>query len=226
MENSFERNELYLKRALNSSKGSVEQKKYAKLALAEYDACEKIQIFNPGTADAGNVEITVHFMYMRSVMMAMTDQPEETIKVTTKTLSLTDKYPDYLDFHQIREVKSAQAEAYSELGKWEEAVKIYQGLVIEFEERGTFPDGDMIAGMCRALYEQHEYHAAIKIGTYGTNHYRSAPGIRKYLALSQKALGNIDEANITISRAILYEQQWNKDNLEQNKQILRELNNH
>jgi len=72
-----------------------------------------------------------------------------------------------------------------------------------------------------------KYDKAIKIGSIVTKEgNRSTPRIHKYIALSQKALGNIDEAKITITKAILYELQWDKDNLEENKQLLRELNNH
>ena len=46
----------------------------------------------------------------------------------------------------------------------------------------------------------------------------------KYLALAQKEKGCIDGAKKTMSRAILYEMHWDKDNLRQNKQLLRELN--
>ena len=50
---------------------------------------------------------------------------------------------------------------------------------------------------------------------------RARPGVHKYVALSQKALGNIDEAKKTVSRAILYEDHWDKVIMQENKQLLR-----
>ena len=50
-------------------------------------------------------------------------------------------------------------------------------------------------------------------------------GVHKYVALAQKALGDIDGARKTISRAILHEEHWDKDNLRENKNILKGLNN-
>ena len=54
---------------------------------------------------------------------------------------------------------------------------------------------------------------------------RSRPGVHKYVALSQKSLGDIDAAAKTVSRAILYEEHWDADNLQKNKELLWELNN-
>ena len=79
--------------------------------------------------------------------------------------------------------------------------------------------------LSRALYEMGKYDDAINRAStlieLGCYH----PGSHKYLALSQRAKGNIDEAKKTLSRAILYEWHWEMDNLQNNKQLLRELNN-
>ena len=224
---SLDRSMLYTKRAMQSPKGSEEQKKYARLSMAEYDNAEKVfNVKGKGNNLADNGEMDVGGMFMRSVVVALSGQPEETIKITNKTLSLNERYPGYMDLYQVHEVKNSQAKAYSELGKWEEAEKIYTSIYKECMRRNKVHNGSLLVGMCRALYMRKKYDKAIKIGTMVTKDYRSTPGIHKYLALSQKALGNIDEARITITKAILYEQQWVKDNLEENKQILRELNNH
>lgn len=218
---AFERNTLYTNRALNSPKGSGEQKKYAKLALAEYDAA--VKLFNE---EDGGVE-HLRSMLLRSMMAAMTGQPEETIKITNKTLSMSDKHLGFLNFEQVTQVKNVQAEAYSELGKWKDAGKIYTSIYEEYMRRRKRPFGNIFAGLTRALYMGKEYDKAVKIGLSGTtSEQRCYSEIHKYLALSQKALGDIGEAKITMKRAILYEERWNKDNLEKNKQLLRELNNH
>jgi len=224
---SLDRNMLYFKRAMQSPKGSEEQKKYARLAVAEYDTAEKVfNVKGKGNNKADNGEMDVGGMFMRSVVVAMTGQPEETIKITNKTLSLNEKHPGYMELYQVHEVKNSQAKAYSELGKWEEADKIYTSIFKECMRRNKVPNGNIIVEMCRALYMTKKYDKAIEMGTMVTKCYRSTPGIHKYLALSQKALGSIDEAKKIMHRAILYEENWNKDNLEQNKKLLRELNSH
>ena len=220
VEKSLERNQMYSRRAMHSPKGSEERKKYAKLALAEYENSEKVLNLETEAKE----EFLVQSLFMKSNLAAMSDQPEKTIKFTNKTLSLNDKYPGYLDFDQMMAVRSDQAEAYSKLGGWKEAEKMYAVVFAEHMRRKEIPNGNILAGMIRALYMRKEYDRAIDIGNMPRN--RNTPGIHKYLALSHKALGSIDEAKKIMHRAILYEEHWDKDNLEENKQLLRELNNH
>ena len=80
-------------------------------------------------------------------------------------------------------------------------------------------------GCCQALYELGKYDEAIEYGNMAIEVNRSLPGKHKYVALSQKANGDIDAAAKTMSKAILYEEHWDTDNLQKNKQLLRELNN-
>ena len=124
----------------------------------------------------------------------------------------------------MESLKCAQAEAYVALGKWEEAGKIYKTLYNTYLQSG----GHNIAvpmGLARTKYELDKYDEAIEIGSVATKEFRQFPGVHKYVALAHKAKGNIDEAKKTMSRAILYEYQWNKDNLQKNKELLQELNN-
>ena len=76
----------------------------------------------------------------------------------------------------------------------------------------------------RALYETGEYDKAVELGNKAIEKLRCETGVHKYVALSQKAKGDINEAKKTMTRAILYEENWKKDNLRQNKQLLKELN--
>ena len=81
-----------------------------------------------------------------------------------------------------------------------------------------------VIGTCQTFYETQRYDDAIEVGNLAFETFRFIPGVHKYVALSQKAKGDIDDAKETISRAILYEKHWDKDNLQKNKQILKELN--
>ena len=80
-------------------------------------------------------------------------------------------------------------------------------------------------GLARTKYELVKYDEAIEVGSVAIKEFRHFPGVHKYVALSQKAKGDIDEAKKTISRAILYEEHWDEDNLQTNKELLQELNN-
>ena len=115
------------------------------------------------------------------------------------------------------------AEAYSTLGKWDKVKSIYNGLFL-MNSFGHMSEACAIyTGYSRALYETGEYDKAVELGNKAIEKLRCETGVHKYVALSQKAKGDIDGAKLTMSRAILYEYHWDKDNLQMNKQLLREL---
>ena len=220
LDKATERGKLYLGRAMTLPKGSEEQKKYAKLALAEYDS--SVDLFNLEDAP---MEVHLSNLYVRAMMMSRADiMPEETIKTTKKILSLHEMYPDVLDFDQKDNIMTWQADAYLECGKLNDAKEGYRSLYMEHMLRGTTPHIYSVMNLCRVYYEMHDYQNALDKGNVTLKRFRHMPGIHKYVALSQKAKGDIEGAKKTISRAILYEEHWDKDNLQQNKDILRELN--
>ena len=172
---------------------------------------------------------TENFMYtqilfLRVSMLSMADQPDDTIRNADEFLLLNEKHPGIMTFGQVAKAKCWQAEAYSDCGKWKEAVTIYKSLFREHKQRCKNPYFGITMGCSRALYEIGKYDEAIEIGNAAMESIRSYPGVHKYIALSHKAKGDIDEAKKTISKAILYEEHWNKDNLQKNKELLRELN--
>ena len=225
----------------------------------------------------GDEESQMNLLHERARMMAMADQPEEVITVANEFLLLNKNYPGigYFSFGEVAQVKHWQAQAYSDCGKWKDAVKSYKSLIGEHKQRGEasspspslFPstisstllrlaavlgfslwrDGkwkdsakiynslvkehtqrgaDMILiDYTRVLYELRKYDEAIEFGNMAIELNRSRPGVHKYVVLSRKANGDIDEAKKTMARAILYEHHWDEDNLQKNKQLLRELNN-
>ena len=217
-----ERAKLYSERAVASSKGSEDRKKYAKLAVAEFESL--MEILNP---DEDKVMSFKNVFMTKALMITMADQPNEAIAVTTEFLLLSEKYPGTLGSEELSQVKIWQAEAYLDCGKWKNAIKIYKSLIKEFKQHGYIPYALVFIGYSRALYELGKYDEAIEFGNmaFRDEMMRSRPGVHKYVALSQKAKGNIDEAKKTVSRAILYEKHWDKVNMQENKQLLRELNN-
>ena len=157
--------------------------------------------------------------------MTFADMPEETIKVTKELLSLHKTYPDVLDFDSKAQIISLQAGAYLECGMLNNAKEGYKSFFMEHMLQGKQPKARSVMNLCRVYYEMHDYQTAVVMGNMAIKTSRYIVGVHKYVALSQKAKGDIDDAKKTISRAILYEEHWDKDNLQQNKDILRELNN-
>ena len=78
-------------------------------------------------------------------------------------------------------------------------------MIKEYKQRGKIPDEVIIMDYSRALYELRKYDEAIELGNMAIELNRSRPGVHKYVALSRKANGDIDEAKKTMSIAILYE---------------------
>ena len=217
-EKAAERMSLYSKRAEASPKGSDECIKYAKLALAENQAIFELM-------EKDELELLVGMKYIRAELTSMTDQPLETIKMTKELLLLYKKYHGILNFDRVADTKCLLAEAYAARGKWDKAVEIYRSAYESYVQNEETPGIFFIVGLCQALYERRMYDEAIKMGKeVGIDMAREWAGVHKYVALSQKAKGDIDGAKLTMSRAILYEEHWDEDNLQNNKQLLRELN--
>ena len=215
---AVERATLYIERTISSSKGSDEQKKYAKLALAELDAI--FELLNPE-----DEQTHVRMLFWRLTSLSMADQPEEAIQVAKEFLLLNEKHPGISSFDNILQAKHYQAQAYSDCGKWKDAVKRYNSLIREQKQLVGNPGLAILMDYCRAMYELSKYDEAVEYGKLAIELNRSLPVVHKYVALSHKAMGDIDAAAKTMSRAILYETHWDTDNLQKNKQLLRELNN-
>ena len=164
----------------------------------------------------------MNMLFLRAAMLSMVEQPEA-ITVTEELLLLNEKHPGILDFGDVSRVKHWNAQAYSDCGKWKDAVKSCKSLIREHEQHGGYPYALVFIDYSRALYELRKYDEAIEVGNMGIKVRRYQSGVHKYVALSQKANGDIDEAKMTMARAILYEYHWDEDNLQKNKQMLREL---
>jgi len=78
-------------------------------------------------------------------------------------------------------------------------------------------------GLSRCYYEMGMYDKAIQSGMGALEMNRHFPQAHKYVALSQKAIGDYDAAKATMSRAVLYEAPWEDKNLELNKALLRQI---
>ena len=218
---ALERSKLYFDRAAVSPKGSEEQQKYAKLSLAELDSLIELE-------DADDTQLNMIILSTRLNTMSMAGQPEEAIKVAEEVLSLVKRGPIFSSDEEMEKhictIRERQAEACLDCGKWNDAAMIYTELFNKKYQLGVI-NRHFIKGLIQANYELGKYDEAIEMGNVKIKKFRHSPGVHKYVALAHKAKGNIDEAKKTMSRAILYEYHWNKDNMQKNKELLKELNN-
>jgi len=225
VEKSMERGTLYIRRAQNSAEQSVERKRYAELAIAEYEA-SFCQIYS-------DEDYNTQHLYAKAMIFAeFLDEPEATLDIADEILLACKRNQTRkLSEDNLFQLKVWRADAYSKIGECCKASEIYAALrkhIMSHKDPSTRPLIFEIAlGQCKCSFELGDYDMAIENGTIAVSRCRDFPGAHRYLALAQKAIGDIDAAKRTMSRAILYEQKWNDGvNLQQNKQILRDLRNH
>jgi len=140
-----DRMKLYVDRAYASSKGSAEEQK--KYALAEIDSLNEL-------LDASdNQALHILVLHSRASLMRLTDQPEETMKITKEVLSWS-KIPN--------NVALWQADAYLEWGKLNDAKQAYTSF-LEHKQWGKYPKS-ILSWICAKSYEMHDYDTVIKRG--------------------------------------------------------------
>jgi len=255
LKTTIERGTLYSKRAKALPKGSAEQTKYAKLAVAEFDSVLDV-VGDKELADeervnnlmarfavlkmtgevrkpCSDIEFRLTMLYEKGEMMALLmADPKAMIKMSTEITSLSELYYAILSREEEYRVKRWKAQAHAALGEWDKAVDDYLSLMKEDlkETKGGGVNIVTVLGVMRSSYEM------AQSGTYDSRGFdlaiktcelpyhcqaRHWSGVHKYAALSHMAKGNMEEARKTIIRAILYEEHWNTDNLEENKRVLR-----
>lgn len=214
---SAERFMTYLNRAHKLAKGSAEQKKYAELAIAESNAT--LSAICGDKTDM--VRTRAFFLYQQAEALSLADKPKEMLDVTEKILSANKRHK--LDDEKLFKTNIWMAEAHLALGEFTNADDIYNSLGDSDPMDDPHHMQLIFMGMCRTCYELGEYDFAIFHGQMGIRNNRGYQGVHKYVALAQKAKGDIDAAKTTMSRAILYEARWDEGNLNQNKKLLAEL---
>ena len=118
--------------------------------------------------------------------------------------------------------RMSKARAHIGLEQWETALGMYQILNEDCKERHQQYCCAIAAGISRAQYELQNYHEASLEGARAAyRHNRYHARVHKYIALSQMKLGDIAEAKKTITRGLLYEEQWNEENRKENEEVLR-----
>ena len=123
------------------------------------------------------------------------------------------------------EIQFLLAQAHEAQLNWDAALDVYKGMVVilsdgppeEVQLRKVF------MGISRGFYETGEYDKAISAGETAIEMNRHFPGVHKYVALSHKQKGNLEEAHAVMNRAVLYETPWDDSNRQQNYDLWKEL---
>jgi len=108
-------------------------------------------------------------------------------------------------------------------GNWDAAIEYYWSV---FDEAYTQPPPKMrqiMMGLTRCFYEVQRYEHAISLGDGAIEMNRHFPQVHKYVALSQKALGDKKGAIATAKQAVLYETPWDEENIQKNLAFLQEI---
>jgi tetratricopeptide (TPR) repeat protein len=129
---------------------------------------------------------------------------------------------------ELLATKLKLAAAHQAAGEWDAANVLYMAIVGGMGDNpkygGPHLQLRLWMGMTRTFYEMAAYERAIKgSGGMAVAMNRHYPGVHKYVALSEKALGDLGAAVKTMSRAVLYEAPWDLENLAENRALLHEL---
>ena len=104
-----------------------------------------------------------------------------------------------------------RAEAFERMNKWNEAKDTYMSLLklMESHEDSTPPEQRAVfMGLSRCAYYLGVYDKSIAGADAALEMNRHFPDVHKYKALSLKAQGKLEEALMTMNRAVLYETPW------------------
>ena len=128
----------------------------------------------------------------------------------------------------LLETKLKLAAAQQDTADWEAAMELYMSIVRDMGDDHTYGGPKLQLklwmGMTRVFFETGEYERAIcGPGSMGIAMNRHYPGVHKYVALSEKASGDLTAAIRTASRAVLYEAPWDPDNKAENHALLNDL---
>lgn len=124
------------------------------------------------------------------------------------------------------EIHLMKAEGYEGLERWEDAKEVYVCLLQlpDFYEK-TSPPGQraVFMGFARCAYHIGLYDNSIAASQAALEMNKHFPNVHKYLALAQKAQGDLQTAVDTMNRAALYETPWDDDHREEVLQLYEQL---
>ncbi|CAJ1960334.1 unnamed protein product [Cylindrotheca closterium] len=124
------------------------------------------------------------------------------------------------------DVYAMLARAEEMMENWEAAKLMYFAMMENMTDHTTATppqQREMYMGMCRVAYHLKRYDKALAAGEVVLEMNRHFPFCHKYIALSQKAMGDMDAAKVTMARALVYEAPWDDQHHEQVLELYREI---
>jgi tetratricopeptide (TPR) repeat protein len=117
-------------------------------------------------------------------------------------------------------------ESYVELKDFKKAIHLGFLKAEELlDETMAEPTRHIYQALIQCFYELGDYYKALGCGEFAMRINRHFDGLYKYIALSHKAVGDLDKAIDTMSDAVAYEAPWNELGKAENKHLLEELKN-
>ena len=126
-----------------------------------------------------------------------------------------DMYIFYAECLEATENWSGAKDAYIE--------KIFKKVMDDPTVASPIQQRKMFMGLSRCCYHLTEYDKAIDAGSAAIEMNRHFPQVHKYVALAQKASGDLDEARKTMARAVCYETPWDEENKREVMELYQQL---
>jgi len=125
----------------------------------------------------------------------------------------------------LLETKLKLADAQQEMADWDAAKELYMSILRDMGDDHTYGglklQLKLWMGMTRIFFETGDYERAIcGSGSMAIAMNRHYPGVHKYVALSEKASGDLTAAVRTANRAVVYETPWDPNNKAENQALL------
>ena len=126
------------------------------------------------------------------------------------------------------EIQLLLAQAHEAKSDWDAAVDVYVGMSDFYggpskDVRQRELQRKLFMCISEAFYNTGDYDKAIDGGDSAIEMNRQFPGVHKYVALSHKRKGNLEEAQTVMNRAVLYETPWDDSNRQQNYDLWKDL---
>ena len=160
---------------------------------------------------------------------------EEIADAIAKMMETISKKVEYASMGDaVIEAHLGIAESMEEVEDWDDAMEIYIDKVMAVLEFGPHDQPlnfnavhqrRMFMGMSRCFYHKGNYANAIGAGEVAIEMNRHFPQVHKYVALSQRAVGDIESAVRTMLRAVHYETPWDDSNKEKALEMYETMRN-
>lgn len=151
---------------------------------------------------------------------------EEAEEMGKKLVEFKEKHNTTSMLQLSFDVDALLGRAEEMMEKWETAKMVYFGMMDNMTDHTTATPPQqrmMYMGLSRCAYHLQRYDKAIAAGEATLEMNRHFPFSHKYIALSQKAMGEMEAAKVTMARALVYEAPWDDQHREKVLQLYRDI---